>query len=82
MGGAGTQTAALAMGGAPGVPQGVATESWNGTSWTTITSQNTSSRKRGFGTQTSTISTPGGPPPGQVATESYGMEQVGQQQLL
>lgn len=38
--GAGTQTSAIVMGGAPGTPVGVATEEYNGGSWTTVNSLN------------------------------------------
>ena len=38
--GAGTQGAAIIMGGGPGTPQGVATEEYNGGSWTTVNSLN------------------------------------------
>jgi hypothetical protein len=62
LGGAGTQTAALAFNGGPEANVGAAandTESWNGTSWTTLTeSSNTIGKSEGVGstgTQTSAL---------------------------
>ena len=66
LGGAGTQTAALGFGGyvqnpsLPATPS-AATESWNGSTWTSVNSMNTSRQDIcGFGTQTAAIGA-GGP---------------------
>ena len=71
--GAGTQTLALAFGGAVDTPVGVAsTESWNGTNWTNEndlnTSRNSISRS---GTQTSALAFGGSIPPATGATEEW-----------
>jgi hypothetical protein len=74
--GAGTQTAAVAIGGAPG-PGAItgATETWNGTSWTT--NPNSLSTPRGglggqtSGTQALGIVFGGETPPISTATEEF-----------
>jgi hypothetical protein len=69
--GAGTQTAALAFGGQPVT---AVTESYNGTSWTTVNSLNTPRQQTtGAGTQTAAVAF-GGVSPGPTvtgATEEY-----------
>ena len=53
LGGAGTQTAALGFGGIISTTTQTATESWNGSAWTTVGSLNTARRGlAGSGTQT------------------------------
>jgi hypothetical protein len=72
MGGAGTSTAALAIGGAaPG--NTTAVESWNGTSWTTSPATLNTARHYlvGFGTTTAAIAATGNAGPYQVITESF-----------
>ena len=74
--GCGTQTAALAIGGLrPVGPLGVAsnkTESYNGTSWTSVTSMNTArSSPGGAGTQTLAAAFGGDVPPVTGATELW-----------
>jgi hypothetical protein len=51
--GFGTQTATIGAGGDDGTNRTAVTESWNGTSWTTVNSLNTTRKMAsGFGTQT------------------------------
>jgi hypothetical protein len=73
LGGAGTQTAAVAFGG--GSPVVGNTESWNGTSWTAGNTMNTAIRGMGaFGTQTAAVSAggiTGTPPLGKTNTELW-----------
>src|SRR5210317_1734345 len=69
--GAGTQTAAIGMGGEGGAPGGVLqslTELYNGTSWTEVNDLNTA-RASGMslGSQTSAIFANGGPPPAGIS---------------
>lgn len=70
--GSGTQTAALAFGGFNGTANVGNTESYNGTSWTTVpATTNTTTRYMGSsGTQTAALKFGGGPP-AITATESY-----------
>jgi hypothetical protein len=67
----GTQTASLAFGGTMPSPSFFsATESWNGTSWTSVNSMsNARSENGGFGTQTAAVSAGGGN--ATTATESW-----------
>ena len=68
--GAGTQTAALAVGGQP--PNRAQTETWNGSSWTEVNDLNTAtSRFAGAGSQTSAIVFGGFTPPVVNKTESW-----------
>ena len=74
--GAGTQTAALAAGGGifPPVSPSSASESFNGSTWTTTSSMNTSrqTQQQLMGTQTSAIVSGGNAVPGvQNITESW-----------
>jgi hypothetical protein len=67
--GAGTQTAALMIGGEP--PSSALTESWNGTSWTEVGDLNTArGRFAANGTQTSALAY-GGWSPNLAVTESW-----------
>ena len=72
VGAAGSQTAALAFGGSPTTG---ATESWNGSSWTSSPNSLNTSRFLlfGTGTQTAALAAGGrtGPAPGTTNTESY-----------
>jgi len=75
--GCGTQTAALGFGGllnfnsAPNYPVTAATESYNGTSWTTVNSLNTSrGYLAGAGTQTAAVAFGGWTPPGGILLSS------------
>jgi hypothetical protein len=75
--GCGTQTAALGFGGllnfssAPNYPVTAATESYNGTSWTTVNSLNTSrGYLAGAGTQTAAVAFGGWAPPGGILLSS------------
>lgn len=71
----GLQTAALAGGGDTGAPaySSTKTESYNGTSWTTVNSLNTArSAGTGTGTQTAAIIFGAFPPANAPATESWG----------
>ena len=73
--GAGTQTAALAFGGgSDGSPKLVATESWNGTNWTTVADLGTGRYDlAGAGTKAAGLAFGGRPPgnPGTAATEEF-----------
>jgi hypothetical protein len=61
--GAGTQIAALAFGGYNGTANTAATESFNGTSWTTVNSMNTArSSVGGVGLQTAALAFGGNDP--------------------
>jgi len=71
--GAGTQTLALAFGGAVDSPVGVAsTESWNGTNWTNENDLNTARQSlANSGTATSALAFAGSIPPATGATEEW-----------
>jgi hypothetical protein len=76
MGSAGTQTAGLVFGGGdgPAASAKTATESWNGSTWTSVNSIGTARYSlAGFGTQTSAVAALGNLVPGAVtaATEEY-----------
>ena len=74
-GSAGTQTSGLIWGGtSPTAPAGKATESWNGTSWTTTPYNILGSSPYslcGFGTQTAAISAGGRPSTNSNMTQYY-----------
>ena len=74
LGGAGTQTAALAFGGGtqwPGVGVTANTETYNGSNWTEVNNLNTSRRNlTGLGLQTAALGFGGGPPAKDL-TESW-----------
>jgi len=76
-GGVGTQTAALGFGGYVSVPAGYtdATESYNGTSWTTLPATMSTARTElagsGSGTQTLALVFGGSVPPQTAATEEF-----------
>ena len=73
--GTGTQTAALGFGGYTDPPAGgnrTSTESWNGTSWTTVNSMNTARQQMGqAGTQTAALAFGGNAPPTYTTVESW-----------
>ena len=70
LGGAGTQTAALAFAGQN--PPNAQTESWDGSSWTSVNSMNTGRASvGGCGIQTSALAFGGGGPAVSAATESW-----------
>jgi len=76
MGSAGTQTAGLVFGGGdgPAASAKTATESWNGSTWTSVNSIGTARYSlAGFGTQTSAVAALGNLVPGTItaATEEY-----------
>ena len=76
MGSAGTQTAGLVFGGGdgPAASAKTATESWNGSTWTSVNSMGTARYSlAGFGTQTSAVAALGNLVPGTItaATEEY-----------
>tara|TARA_R100001126_G_scaffold97262_1_gene70431 strand:- start:84 stop:1076 length:993 start_codon:yes stop_codon:yes gene_type:complete len=74
LGGAGTQTAALAFGGAtnwPGAPVTANAETYNGSSWSEVNNLNTARRNlTGLGLQTAALGFGGGPPAKDI-TESW-----------
>ena len=74
LGGAGTQTAALAFGGGtqwPGVGTTANTETYNGSNWTEVNNLNSARRNlTGLGLQTAALGFGGGPP-AQDLTESW-----------
>jgi len=75
LGGSGTQTAGLGFGGyGPGFgPSGNMTESYNGTSWTTLPATLGTGRYQisGFGTQTAAVAAGGNLPPSTGSTEKW-----------
>jgi hypothetical protein len=73
LGSAGTQTAALAFGGYATSPSGNMTESYDGTSWTTVPATLGTGRYNlnGFGTQTAAVAAGGNLPPSTGSTEKY-----------
>ena len=73
LGGAGIQTAALAFGGYVASPSGTMTETYNGTSWTTVPATLGTGRYNvnGFGTQTAAVAAGGNLPPSTGSTEKY-----------
>ena len=77
IGSAGTQTANLVFGGrnsiSPPITASNATESYNGTSWTTVPATLNTTRRSlaGCGTQTAALATGGVIPPQSAATEKY-----------
>jgi hypothetical protein len=71
LGGIGTQTAALGFGGYNGGAS-AATETFNGSSWTSVNSMNTARRVRGTGIQTAVIAAGGGQlPSGTTDSETW-----------
>jgi hypothetical protein len=69
-GAAGTQTAGLIFGGAPPPNGASATESWNGTSWTTLPATMNTARAylSGLGTQTAALAVGGYNGPAYITT--------------